>query len=189
MLSLIACTKEENPFEEKKEEQISEKEVLISNMLCDSSNTGRYTLFNLETGKVIPNSDSATDKWDIGFQSTTIIFNSGVSGPGNTGAQLAKLIYDDVLLAPTTGYKQDAEGARVITTGSGNGWYNYNEDLHIITPIPGRVILLKTSEGNYTKMKILSYYKDAPAQPTYEMPARYYTFKYFCQTDGSTNLN
>ena len=47
--------------------------------------TKKYTFFSFKTGQVVPNSDSASLKWDIAFRSTSIIFNSGTSGPGNAG--------------------------------------------------------------------------------------------------------
>src|SRR6266498_5497528 len=47
---------------------------------------GKFTFYSLETNTVIANSDSATNKWDIGLRGTTIITNSGNSGPGNGGA-------------------------------------------------------------------------------------------------------
>ena len=48
-----------------------------------------------------------------------------------------------------------------ICTGSDNGWYNYNRATNLILPIPGRTIVLRTADGNYAKMRILSYYKDS----------------------------
>ena len=43
--------------------------------------TGKFTLFNFSSGLNVANTDSASIKWDIGFKGTTIIFNSGTSGP------------------------------------------------------------------------------------------------------------
>nr|MCU0354224.1 HmuY family protein [Cytophagales bacterium] len=44
--------------------------------------TGRFTLFSFGTGQIVPNADSASTQWDIGFRATRIIFNGGGSGPG-----------------------------------------------------------------------------------------------------------
>jgi hypothetical protein len=59
----------------------------------------------------------------------------------------------------------------------------------VITATAGKVIVLKTADGKYAKMEILSYYKDAPApvNPLRDI-ARYYTFQYVYQPDGSTRL-
>ncbi|MES2627480.1 MAG: HmuY family protein [Bacteroidota bacterium] len=186
LLILASCKKEENPFDQPA--QVSALEKKISDLSIDSAN-GRYTLFNLETGKVVPNSDSASDNWHIGFLSTTIIVNSGVSGPGNTQGQVITGIYDNYNEATTTGFKADGTGiSRAVPTGSGNGWYSYNSDTHVISPTPGRLLLFKTSDNKYCKMEILSYYKGAPAQPTAEMESRTYTFRYVYQGNGTTSF-
>ncbi|MBK6352017.1 MAG: HmuY family protein [Saprospiraceae bacterium] len=41
-----------------------------------------FTFFRLADSSIVPNSDSATTKWDIGFRGSTIITNGGSSGPG-----------------------------------------------------------------------------------------------------------
>ncbi len=150
--------------------------------------TGHYTFFSLENNAIVPVSDSASLKWDIGFNSTTIITNSGVSGMGNVGVQIYTGLFDNLTQAPETGYIQDSKATYAIQTGSGNGWYNYNSDTHIISSIPGRVIVVKTSDGTYAKMEIYSYYKDAPASPTINDISRYYTFRYTYQSNGTRNF-
>lgn len=76
--------------------------------------TGKYTFYNFETKAIVANSDSATNKWDIGFRATSIIFNSGVSGPGTVQAQMMDGIFGELRVAPEAGYKQDASGNMVI---------------------------------------------------------------------------
>jgi len=51
------------------------------------------------------------------------------------------------------------------------------------------VIFLKTAEGKYAKLEILSYHKGAPAAPIPTSEARHYTFRYVYQPDGSTKLD
>ena len=41
----------------------------------------KFTFFRFSDSTIISNADSATAKWDIGFRSSTIILNSGISGP------------------------------------------------------------------------------------------------------------
>ena len=150
--------------------------------------TGKYKFFSFATGDVVANTDSATSNWDIGFRSTTIIVNSGTSGPGSAAAQVSTGIFDELLIAPDAGYNVDG-ATKAIPTGSGNGWYSATATQPtIITPIAGRFIIVKTASGKYAKMEILSYYKDAPASPTGTEQARYYTFRYIYQPDGSKNL-
>ncbi len=156
--------------------------------------TGKYTFYNFETKAIVANSDSATNKWDIGFRATSIIFNSGVSGPGTVQAQMVDGIFGELRVAPEVGYKQDASGNMVIPPVSGQGWYNYTgptgNPVNVILPVPGRIIVVKTNSGKYVKMEILSYYKDNPPVNTLrqESPSRYMTFRFTLLTDGSRNF-
>ncbi|MCY3486980.1 MAG: hypothetical protein OXH34_00935, partial [Bacteroidetes bacterium] len=75
-----------------------------------------------------------------------------------------------------------------ICTGSGNGWYSYNPDQLLISPIPGRTIVMKTATGNYASLRILGYYQGNPNPPDPNRPSRYYTFEFIVQPDGSRDL-
>lgn len=154
--------------------------------------TKKYTLFSFETGAVVANADSATAKWDLGFNGTTILVNSGTSGPGTAGAQVVSGIFADITTAPETGYLSDDKTALpvfyAITKGSGNGWYNYDGATNVITPIAGKVILVRTSAGKYAKVEVISYYKDAPVSPSSTDIDRYYTFRFNYQANGTTKL-
>ncbi len=154
--------------------------------------TKKYTFFSFKTGAIVLNSDSATANWDIGFNGTTILVNSGTSGPGTAGAQVVTGIFDELANAPTTGYLTDNKttvpATYAIPKGSGNGWYNYNGATNVISPIAGRIIVVKTSEGKYAKMEILSYYKDSPVSPASTDVDRYYTFRYVYQSGTGTSF-
>lgn len=152
--------------------------------------TGNFIKFSFSEGKV---TTSETD-WDIAFRGTTIIVNGGkASGiaeePKRTGkaaAYLAKGTFESINQISEDLFKQDSkEGGLAIKTGSGNGWYNYNSNTHIIEPIPGKVLVFKTFDGKYAKIEILSYYKDAPDKITKETPSQYYSFNYeYQKTEG-----
>jgi len=154
--------------------------------------TRKYTFFSFKTGAIIANADSATTAWDLGFNGTTIIVNSGTSGPGTAGAQVVTGVFDELALAPETGYLSDdnsnVASPYAIPKGSGNGWYNYNPATNVISPIAGRIILVKTSDGRYAKMEILSYYKDSPVAPDNTSIDRHYTFRYVYQSAASTSF-
>ena len=154
--------------------------------------TKKYALFSFKTGAIVANTDSASTKWDIGFNGTNIIINSGTSGPGSAAAQVVSGIFSNLVIAPNDGYLQDNKSATpasyAITRGSGKGWYNYDPASNLITPIAGKVLVLKTADGKYTKMEIVSYYLDAPIAPTSSTKDRYYTFRYLYQPDGTQKL-
>lgn len=155
-----------------------------------------YTLFSFETGAIVADSDSTTTNWDIGLSGLSIIVNGGVSGPGSTEAQILTGLFDEITTAPENGYASDTAEGTAIPTGSGNGWYNYNlNGNNVVTPIPGRVIVIRTNDGNYAKFEILNYYKGNPDVTTAEFidfntrpPGRYYTFKYVYQPNGSRDF-
>jgi len=147
--------------------------------------TGRFTFFSLRENRIVPAADSASTEWDLALQGSLLLTNGGTSGPGNGGAQVYEGIFEEVTEAPASGYAVDAEGTPAITPGSGNGWYNYDFATNLLTPIPGRVLLIRTADGKYVKLRILSYYKGAPATPDADSEGRYFTFEYLYQPDGS----
>lgn len=176
--------------------------------------TGRYTLYSLRENRIVLSSDnavrtdSATTSWDLGFRGTTIIVNGGMSGPGQGAAAVVVGLFDSFTSAPdSVALRVDgaatsvcpgvqtpsgpAPGAlRAICTGSDNGWYNYNQPQNLISPLPGRTILVRTADGRgFAKVQIQSYYLGAPAVPVTsgtasDTPDRRYTFRYVVNPAG-----
>lgn len=159
--------------------------------------SGKYTFFSLENNAVVPSSDSATNKWDIGFRGTSIITNSGNSGPAQGGGFVFTGLFDDLKTIPSDStFKVDnAPAAYAITSGSNKGWYVYNAPVNLINPIPGRVLVIRTASGKYAKVEILNYYKggvtpDAAASDEEKLKKqRYYTFRFLFQPDGTKSFN
>lgn len=150
--------------------------------------TGDYIKFSFASGTT-----TTGNNWDIAFRGTSILVNGGsataddqpsrgtVAGVYITTGSLAS-----VAEVNTSLLKQDSEqNGLAITTGSGNGWYNYNPDTHLIAPIAGKIIVVKTSNGRYAKMEILSYYKDKDTSGD----SQYYTFDFVYQpNEGVTTF-
>lgn len=155
---------------------------------------GPFTKFSFETGGV---TDSDTD-WDIAFRGTTIAINGGsVTGTadeptrtGNAAAFIQTGTFAEVTSADGLNFVQDVDGAFAIPTGSDVGWYNYNPATFTVSPIPGRILVIRTHDGKYAKVEILSYYKDAPAQPDPMVDeSRVYTFNWvYNPNEGQTAL-
>jgi len=162
-----------------------------SNTAQPPSSTGKFTLYSLRENKSVANIDSASNKWDVGFRGTTIIVNGGAIRAGKGAAYVHTGTFDELTAVPTSAtFVQDQSATNLaIPTRSGAGWYNYNGQTNIISPIPGRVLVLKTGDGTYAKLEVLSYYKDAPATPNVSSVSRYYTFRYVYQPDGSMKFN
>lgn len=163
----------------------------------NSVSTKNFMLFSFEENAVVLNADSATATWDIGFRGTTIILNGGTSGPGQASGQIVSGIFDELKEAPDAGYIADAADEKAIV-GS-NGWYTYTGTTsvpnHAILPIAGKILVLKTGDGKYAKVEIISYYQGNPdtttpafADLTTRPASRYYTFRFIYQPDGSQNF-
>lgn len=154
---------------------------------------GKFTFYSIETGSVISNADSNSKKWDIGLRGTTIITNAGTSGPGSGGAFIFKGTFDELKTIPadSTFRVDNAPTSYAITLGSNKGWYVLDFVTSLLTPIPGRVLVIKTANGKFAKVEILNYYKGGVTPPANATDAeksskqRFYTFRYAYQSNGS----
>ena len=144
--------------------------------------SGPFTKFSFETGQTTSGND-----WDVAFRGTTILVNGGSEvgigdEPARTGEGAVSIVdgvFNSVLSADGLAFSQDSSSGTAVLPGSGNGWYVYNPQAYLITPIPGKILDFKTNNGHYAKLEILSYYKDAPSSPNaMQDPSRYYTFNY-----------
>ena len=136
-----------------------------------------YTFLDLDTGSIVE--DSLSSQWDIGFNATNIIANTGHNG----GIQPLNTAYNLVDEAPLEGYgSMDA------------AWYTYtmnNTPPHAILPKENYTLTVKTPDNLYAKFRVISYYKgnqDVNSQNfiNFIRPAdRHYTIEYALQKDGS----
>src|SRR6056297_3131929 len=164
----------------------------------DNPDASPFIYFSLESGEVVESSEADTKNWDIAFRGTSILVNSGSSGPGKAGAIMLDVEFNNVEIAPTVGYSVDSEDEPAIS-GSG-GWYTYTGNgnpAHAVIAQDDVTIILKTAGGNhYAKMHIMSYYEDSPDTSTDDFAnfqtrpeSQYYTFKYALQqTEGLREL-
>lgn len=189
-IGLIACTKKQGNVIPLSSTE-SAKTFIVKDLKANADLKGHFAFFNFKNNVIIPLADSNTTKWDIGLNGTKIIVNGGTSGPGGTEAQVVMGIYDEMTIAPEANYRTDDAkqvSAFAIPSGTGNGWYNYDGTTHIISAIPGRVLIFKTTDSRYVKMEVLSYYKGMPANPVNTDSARFYSFRYMYQPTGSRNF-
>ena len=144
---------------------------------------GEFTKFSFSEGTTVTG-----ENWDIAFRGTTILVNGGVEygftdEPIRTGdvslAILTGAFSDIVEIPEGTQFTQDAEGTLALPKGS---WYTYSgPPSHKISPVAGQVFIIKTTDENYVKMEIRSYYKDMDDSNSADQVnsgARYYTFDY-----------
>lgn len=145
--------------------------------------TGDYIKFSFETGTT-----TTSDNWDIAFRGSTIIVNGGEATAAdqpirtaNAGAYIATGTLAGITEVNTELFTSDSSAnGLAIPTGSDNGWYHYNPSTHIISPIAGKIIVVKTNDGRYAKLEILSYYQNS--QPNDDLSnSQFYTFNYVYQ--------
>ncbi|MDH7446951.1 HmuY family protein [Aquimarina sp. 2201CG14-23] len=156
--------------------------------------SGLFTKFDFETGQITTNDND----WDIAFRGTTIIINGGVSQgttdepsrTANAAAYIATGTMSSITSIETNSFIQDAASTLAIPSGSDNGWYNYSGSPNfLITPLAGKILVIRTSEGKYAKLEILSYYKDAPANPdAFTDESRHFTFDYIYQPNNNVTV-
>jgi len=197
LTSIIACTKSDSPT------VLPITAITVRDIPADTVvglsaqgapiTKGVYTFYSLEKNAIVPNTDSASTKWDIAFMATRIIINGGTSGAGQGGAFVYTGLFDDLKTIPTDSvFKTDnAPTSYAITAGSGKGWYTYDGLNNLITPLAGRVLVIRTASGKYAKMEITSYYKGGVTLPASASDAdklskqRYYTFRFAFQPNGT----
>jgi hypothetical protein len=195
---LFACTKDETPI------VLPVTAITVSNLPADTVlgvnaitgmpfSAGKYTFFSLERNTIVPNTDSASTQWDLAFAGSKILTNGGTSGKGLGGAFIYTGLFNDVkTISNDSVFKTDnAPGSFAVTFGSGKGWYVYDQLTSLITPLAGRVLVIRTASGKYAKVEIINYYKGGVTLPTTASESdklskqRYYTFRYAYQPNGS----
>ncbi|MFQ5717176.1 MAG: HmuY family protein [Nitrospinales bacterium] len=132
----------------------------------DASSRDSWTLVDFSTGTFYRIGDPENDKeklkkikWDLGFQRTKVITNSGATNPqGIVGAaNLGPVDFDAVAEAPETGYVEDAVAWGNITNKAISDWYNYRTRTHNIES-KKNIYVIRTSDNHYMKVKFLNYY-------------------------------
>ncbi|WP_316820873.1 HmuY family protein [Pedobacter gandavensis] len=143
--------------------------------------------------------------------------NFGAGGPGKGGVTIIEKPFDEVVNVPAdVDFKT---GVGLIGTdnmgdfGEGTGWYIYDfaggivgdssyEKSHVAyalgSPVklkngntaPARTLVIRTSRGNYAKIKMISCYKDvfSPDKWFRNTPHMYFSFEYVLVPKGSTKF-
>jgi len=197
-IALIACTKDEETI------VVPVSAITVKDLAADTvtglgldgrpQSAGTTTYYSLVDNKIIASSDAASTKWDIAFSSTKITVNCGTSGPGIGGAFVFKGLFDDLKTIPVDStFATDNSNAAsfAIPLGSGRAWYTYDGLTTLVSPIAGRVLVIRTATGKFAKIEIISYYKGGATLPASAsvndklFKQRYYTFRYAYQPNGS----
>ncbi len=197
-IALVACTKDEETI------VVPVSAITVKDLAADTvtglgldgrpQSAGTTTYYSLVDNKAIASTDAASTKWDIAFSSTKILINGGTSGPGIGGAFVYVGLFDALKTIPTdSNFATDNTNAAsfAIPLGSGRAWYTYDGLTTLISPIAGRVLVIRTATGKFAKIEIISYYKGGVTLPASAsvndklFKQRYYTFRYAYQPNGS----
>jgi len=194
----VACKKNETPLVVSTVTTDTVFSLAADTIIGFSNNqpigAGKFTFFSFESKSQIANADSNSTKWDIGLSGSKIITNSGNSGPGFGGAFVYNGTFDELtsISADSVFSVDNAPAAYAIPWGNNKGWYVYEfPPINLLNPIPGKILVIRTANGNYAKMEILNYYKGGvtPSADASDdektTKQRYYTFRYTYQSDGS----
>jgi len=132
----------------------------------DATSKSAWTLIDLATGKTLsvkePEAEPERLKefaWDLGFQRTKVITNSGVTNPeGKVGViNLGPVPFAEVAQVPDSGFVGDTRSFGKLINKAIADWYNYRTRTHNIES-KKNVYVVRTGSGQYLKMRILNYY-------------------------------
>ena len=150
--------------------------------------SGEFTKFDFSAGATTTNDT----EWDFAFRGTDIIVNGGVSAgeadeperTGDAAAYFATGTFASVTSVNTTLLEQDSVNGYVLSN-----WYTYaGAPTHAINPTAGKILVIRTRDGKYAKVEILSYYENGEANADYTN-YRYYTFDFVYQpNEGVTTF-
>jgi HmuY protein len=151
----------------------------------DARASEQWTFFDFSRGSVVEVPHQFGVDWDLAFQRHKILANGAATNPKGRGAilNLGEVAFDEVLGAPPEGYVGDTIASinpeAIITENLAiKAWYHYNFLTHILRPRPN-VYAIRTADGKYAKMRIVSYYCDGG------QASGCFTIEYVYQGDGS----
>ncbi len=144
-----------------------------------------WMYFDFSRGAVVPVQHPKTGEWDLAFRRHVIRTNGGDTNPSGQGALFGIETED---FAAVTRVPVDAAFVSDVRTKKRlwpynpvvEKWYHYSYTVNVLTPKP-MVYIVRTQNGKYAKLRILSYYCKGDVGGCM-------TFEYVYQGDGSTNL-
>ncbi|MEC8025044.1 MAG: HmuY family protein [Myxococcota bacterium] len=127
--------------------------------------TDGWVYVNLDGKAVVEPADVSTStNWDIAFNDAQVQTNSGTSGAGYGGGQATEGTWEDITSSDSVGYSVDKTLPVPGPPGSGeysgnpalSDWYDYDVATHTLSP-KDAVFLVRASDGDYFKLRILTY--------------------------------
>ncbi|MBI5186437.1 MAG: HmuY family protein [Nitrospinae bacterium] len=151
----------------------------------DASDVEKWTYFDFSRGGVVEDAEMNSLDWDLAFRRARILTNSGAnnkSGKGGAMAMESKALDKIAQVPENKNFEIDyrpynkAENENPALAK----WYNYNYINHRLDPKP-EVYIIKTADGRFAKIRILTYYCRGEK-------AGCYTIQYVYQGGNSTGF-
>lgn len=194
-LFFTQCTEDETDDEDSK--------GIDTTITIDATSKSKWTYFSFEKGMVVTPADSSNSKeWDLAFKRYLIKSNSGKSGIGSAGVYSTNMsgekayngltefgdtvsfsIDDTVIIegynpANPTVPTQEKHILNPVLNNKSTLWYNLEQGPASTLTSKEIVYIVKTANGKFAKLYILSYYNE-------EDKAGFIKIKYTYQPDGS----
>jgi len=142
----------------------------------DATSEHDWRFFRFSRGSVVEHPGPLD--WDLAVRRFHVVTNGGPGFAGQGGLQdLGAVPFDSVREVPESGYASTAPDTTNPAVGK---WYGYSWTSHLLRP-KGNVYALRTAEGKYAVLEIVSYYCPGAR-------AGCVTIRYAYQGDGSRRM-
>lgn len=150
--------------------EVTPQEDGSSLALIDATSKSTQVYFDIDTGRELKTDEALdTNAWDLSFQRFTVTMNGGGGNPAGSVrvAVLQNRAWDSLTVAPGGDYPQDT--SETVFNGTAGGWYVYDLSKHRLQPREELLYVVRSSQGQYFKLKMVSYYDAAgtPARPSF----------------------
>lgn len=151
----------------------------------DARSRDVWMYFDFARGSVVTVQDPKTEAWDLMFQRYVIKTNGGQTNPTGQGALLSMQAHDFAAVRTVPDKAEFVTDVHLRNRPSSYNpvmekWFTYSYLANVLVPKP-LVYVVRTHDGKYAKMHILSYY-------CANKSAGCLTFEYVYQGDGSPRL-
>jgi hypothetical protein len=116
-------------------------------LTVDASESGRWRFVDLDRGRVLALPDTAG--WDLAIRRFHVIVSRAIA---DAGAEP----FDRLARPPESGYISNTLDSDT-TNAAISRWYSYSMLSHLLVP-RSRLYVVRTSEGRFAKLELLSYY-------------------------------
>ncbi|WP_419161948.1 HmuY family protein [Candidatus Palauibacter sp.] len=128
---------------------------VLDTVTVDARDGSGWVYFDFDKGSAV---EGPLAGWDLAVNRYHIVVNGGTGYPGAGGAIATTASWAAVTEAPAAGY-ETTEGA--LNDGPATPglerWYTYGFFSHLLEP-KDETYVIRTAEGRYAKLRILSYY-------------------------------